>query len=128
MQSAAGCETGAARVSGVPVNFGMNEYDVVCQLSFASAGILTDYNDSRLRRILNHPNVCALFDVGEDFIVMELVEGETLEARLKRGPLALADVEQVRCTDRGCLGGSAYQGDHAPGFETKQCNGHSQQR
>jgi eukaryotic-like serine/threonine-protein kinase len=51
MQSAAGCETGAARVSGVPVNFGMNEYDVDCQLCFASAGILTDYNDSRLRRI-----------------------------------------------------------------------------
>jgi len=38
---------------------------------------------------LNHPNICALYDVGKegeiDFLVLELVEGETLEARLARG-------------------------------------------
>src|ERR1051326_4377469 len=42
---------------------------------------------------LNHPNVCALYDVGHDqghdFLVMELLEGETLQARLDRGPLEL---------------------------------------
>ncbi|WHZ19170.1 MAG: Serine/threonine protein kinase [Rhodanobacteraceae bacterium] len=36
---------------------------------------------------LNHPNICALYDVGEDYMVMELVQGETLSACLKRGPL-----------------------------------------
>ena len=45
---------------------------------------------------LSHPHICTLFDVGQaegtDFIVMELVEGETLQARLARGPLPLADV------------------------------------
>ena len=46
---------------------------------------------------LNHPNICALYDVGRerpsgsdeppvDFLVMEYVEGETLAARLARGP------------------------------------------
>ena len=38
---------------------------------------------------LNHPNICVLHDVGSDadhdFIVMELLEGETLAARLERG-------------------------------------------
>jgi eukaryotic-like serine/threonine-protein kinase len=36
---------------------------------------------------LNHPNICALFDVGPNYLVMELVEGETIAALLKKGPL-----------------------------------------
>jgi TolB-like protein/predicted Ser/Thr protein kinase len=36
---------------------------------------------------LNHPNICALYDVGPNYLVMELVEGETIAARLKSGPL-----------------------------------------
>jgi len=45
---------------------------------------------------LQHPHICTLFDVGSDaghdFLVMELIEGETLAARLARGPLPLEQV------------------------------------
>ncbi len=45
---------------------------------------------------LNHPNICTLHDVGHadgtDFLVMELLEGETLADRVARGPLPVSDV------------------------------------
>src|SRR5712691_4414151 len=53
---------------------------------------------------LNHPNICTLYDVGEipldstnqkpaaRYIVMEYLEGETLEELLKKGPLTLDQV------------------------------------
>jgi Serine/threonine protein kinase len=50
--------------------------------------------EARAISSLNHPNICALYDVGEAacpepirFLVMELVEGESLSDRLTRGPL-----------------------------------------
>jgi eukaryotic-like serine/threonine-protein kinase len=36
---------------------------------------------------LNHANICTLHDVGPNYLVMELVEGETIAARLKSGPV-----------------------------------------
>ena len=36
---------------------------------------------------LNHPHICTLYDVGPNYLVMELVEGETFAALLKRGRL-----------------------------------------
>src|SRR5580700_819080 len=36
---------------------------------------------------LNHPHICTVYDVGPNYLVMELVEGETIAARLKSGPL-----------------------------------------
>src|SRR5262249_38972933 len=48
---------------------------------------------------LSHPNVCTIFGVedfdGEPAIVMELLEGETLEDRLARGPLTLDELRRV---------------------------------
>ena len=43
---------------------------------------------------LNHPHVCAIYDVGNErgvpYIVMELVEGETLAERIDRQPIPVA--------------------------------------
>jgi eukaryotic-like serine/threonine-protein kinase len=47
--------------------------------------------EARAISSLNHPNICTLYDVGQqdgvDFLVMEFLEGETLADRLMKGPL-----------------------------------------
>ncbi|HJZ97750.1 MAG TPA: protein kinase [Candidatus Solibacter sp.] len=52
--------------------------------------------EARSISALSHPNICSLFDVGEHdgigYLVLEYVEGETLAARLKKGPLAIDQV------------------------------------
>src|SRR5215471_18972513 len=48
---------------------------------------------------LNHPNICTLYDVGRqggiDFLVMEYLEGETLAARIQRGPIPLDEALEI---------------------------------
>ena len=55
--------------------------------------------EARAASMLNHPNICALYDIGShettDFLVMELLEGETLGARLQRGALPFASVSRI---------------------------------
>src|SRR5579863_10510244 len=43
---------------------------------------------------LNHPNVCTLYDVGPNYLVMEFVEGDTLAHLIKQGPMPLDKVLQ----------------------------------
>jgi len=38
---------------------------------------------------LNHPNICTLYDVGPDYLVMEFVDGDLLSKVIARGPLPL---------------------------------------
>src|SRR5262245_9876432 len=40
---------------------------------------------------LNHNNICSLFDVGPNFLVMELIDGPTLSERIAEGPLPLEE-------------------------------------
>ena len=50
--------------------------------------------EARTIAALHHPHICAIYDVGETpeqqaFIVMEFLQGETLEERLRKGPLEI---------------------------------------
>ena len=51
--------------------------------------------EARAAAGLDHPNICAIHEVseaeGRAFIVMQYVEGETLQARLKRAPLTMTE-------------------------------------
>src|SRR5437660_11474186 len=38
---------------------------------------------------LNHPNICHVYDVGPNYLVMELIEGPTLAERIKEGAMPL---------------------------------------
>jgi serine/threonine protein kinase/tetratricopeptide (TPR) repeat protein len=52
--------------------------------------------EARAISALNHPNVCTLYDVGPNYLVTELVEGETLRDMLKRAPVAERSLEITR--------------------------------
>jgi Tol biopolymer transport system component len=63
---------------------------------------------------LNHPNICQIYDVGthgdNHFIVMEVVDGETLAARLTRGPLPIEQACRVAAEIAGALGAAHRAG------------------
>ena len=52
---------------------------------------------------LNHPNIGVIYDIHENrgtrFLVLELVEGETLDARLKRGPIEVDEALEKKGSD-----------------------------
>jgi eukaryotic-like serine/threonine-protein kinase len=55
--------------------------------------------EARTIAALQHPNICALYDVGRheaaDYLVLEFLEGETLADRVRRGPLPLDEAVAI---------------------------------
>ena len=55
--------------------------------------------EAKIAARLTHPNVCTLFDAETDgavaYVVLELLEGETLAARIARGPIAEAEACRI---------------------------------
>jgi serine/threonine protein kinase len=52
------------------------------------------WREARAAASVNHPNICQIYEIGEDagelFIAMELLEGESLSDRLRRGALSVS--------------------------------------
>jgi Tol biopolymer transport system component/predicted Ser/Thr protein kinase len=67
-------------------------------------------HEARAISSLNHPSVCTLYDVGANYLVMELIEGETLADRLKSGALPVE-----RAVDYGGQIARALAAAHAKG-------------
>jgi eukaryotic-like serine/threonine-protein kinase len=70
--------------------------------------------EARAVAALNHPNICAVYDVGSeagaDYLVMEYLQGETLAARLKKGPLDLAAGLHIACQVADALAAAHARG------------------
>jgi serine/threonine-protein kinase len=106
----------AAQLIGAPASLqpghSLGPYRVECFLAAGGMGEVYRATDTRLHRkvavkvsaaqfserferearligSLNHPNICQLYDIGPNYLVMELVEGPTLANRIRRGALPL---------------------------------------
>src|SRR5437016_5032087 len=57
------------------------------------------WREARAAASVNHPNICQIYEIGEEggelFIAMELLEGEALAERLRRGPMSMAQAVPV---------------------------------
>lgn len=59
------------------------------------------WKEARAAARINHPGVCQLYEIGEDeetgllFLVMELLEGESLDQRLSKGPIPLPEAVEI---------------------------------
>src|SRR5437762_8097078 len=70
--------------------------------------------EARAASRLNHPNICSLYDVrfGSelDYIVMELVEGQTLAERMREGAMPYEDTLRTAIEIVGALETAHAQG------------------
>jgi serine/threonine protein kinase len=59
--------------------------------------------EARALAALNHPHICALHDVGPNYLVMKYLEGQTLAARIKAGAPSIGEALQIAIEIAGAL-------------------------
>lgn len=66
------------------------------------------WREARAAARTNHPHVCQIYEIGEDqgrpFLVMELLEGQPLDARLQQGPLSPGEAIEIMTHALSALG------------------------
>ena len=71
-------------------------------------------HEARAIAALNHPHICAIHDVatfeGHDVIVMEYLDGDTLEQRLRKGPLPTAELFSIAIAIAEALEATHHEG------------------
>src|ERR1044072_3277187 len=85
-------------------------------LKILPSDVVDDQSDERVRRFiqearaasaLNHPNILTIYEIdeidSEHFIATEFIDGETLRARIKKGPLGPADALDIGIQVAGAL-------------------------
>ena len=97
---AAGTSLGPYRIEGKLGQGGMGEVFRAVDMRLGRAVAIKIAQEQFIERFerearaissLNHPHICTLYDIGPNYLVMELVEGETIAARLKSGPLPVKE-------------------------------------
>ncbi len=77
---------------------------------------------------LDHPNICTIYEVGEadghSYIAMQYVDGETLAARLRRGPLDLASAIALGPSGRRGARRGASAGDRPSRHQAAEHHAH----
>ncbi len=80
--------------------------------------------EARAIASLDHPHICALYDIGRegatDFLVMQYLDGETLSQRLRKGPLPTAEVMRFAVEIAGALEQAHRQRGGSSGSEAGQ--------